>query len=102
MVDLHIHSTHSDGSDTVLSILKKAQRVGLDVISITDHNSIGAYYEIEEYDFLKSVYKGKLITGTELLAVYKNNFIEILGYGFDRDKLKIKNVDYSKFFRYKF
>lgn len=47
MIDLHLHTNHSDGTDSVKTLLKKAQEKGLDVISITDHDSLGAYFEIE-------------------------------------------------------
>lgn len=43
MIDLHIHTTSSDGSDEPKDILIKAQTLGLKYISITDHDSIGAY-----------------------------------------------------------
>lgn len=48
MIDLHLHTVHSDGTDTVKELLENAENKKLDFISITDHNSVGAYYEIEE------------------------------------------------------
>ena len=56
MVDMHIHSTHSDGTKTVEKILKKAEELGLDFIAITDHENCGAYQEIEEKN-LKQYYQ---------------------------------------------
>ena len=38
MIDLHIHTTHSDGTDTLEELLNKANKLGLENISITDHN----------------------------------------------------------------
>ena len=43
MIDLHIHSNNSDGSDTVEEILKKSQQIGLNCISITDHDNCDVY-----------------------------------------------------------
>ena len=43
MMDLHIHTTSSDGSDEPEVILIKAESEGLSTISITDHDFIGAY-----------------------------------------------------------
>ena len=43
MIDLHIHSNNSDGSDSVEEILKKAQELKLHYISITDHDNCDAY-----------------------------------------------------------
>ncbi len=38
--DIHIHTRYSDGSDTPSDVLAWAARIGLDVIAITDHDSI--------------------------------------------------------------
>ena len=38
MVDLHIHTTYSDGTCSVKEILKQAESLKLDYISITDHD----------------------------------------------------------------
>jgi predicted metal-dependent phosphoesterase TrpH len=40
--DLHIHTLASDGISTVTEILDQADRVGLDVIAITDHERVDA------------------------------------------------------------
>ena len=37
MIDLHMHTVHSDGTDTVLELLKLAKNKNLKYISITDH-----------------------------------------------------------------
>ena len=34
MIDLHMHTTYSDGTDTVKELLEKAESLGLEVISI--------------------------------------------------------------------
>ena len=47
MIDLHMHTKHSDGTDEVIEILEKAQKANLDIISITDHNTVKAYFELE-------------------------------------------------------
>lgn len=43
MIDLHIHTSHSDGTDTVEELLKNAEKKHIEVISITDHDSIDTY-----------------------------------------------------------
>ena len=43
MIDLHIHSTFSDGSDNVEEIIKKANKLGITHLSITDHNTCDAH-----------------------------------------------------------
>ncbi|WP_457550700.1 PHP domain-containing protein [Archaeoglobus sp.] len=46
--DLHIHSNHSDGKSSVREILKSAIAKGLDVISITDHDTLNGSLEAIE------------------------------------------------------
>lgn len=84
MIDLHIHTTYSDGSYTVKEILKEAQNRKLEIISITDHDCVKAYNELKEID-VKNIYEGKIITGCEFKCVFPEYKlpIEILGYGFD-------------------
>lgn len=83
---MHIHTVSSDGSDEPSDILIKAERAGLGYISITDHDSIGAYQEIGR---LKAVtgFTGKIIPGCELSAVHQGKPIEILGYGIDLEAM---------------
>lgn len=84
MIDLHIHTTTSDGSDEPKDILIKAQQLGLKYISITDHDSIGAYKKLKDIN-IHNYYKGVLIPGCEFSAVHNGKPIEILGYGIDLD-----------------
>lgn len=93
MVDLHIHSTYSDGSYTVKEILQEAQNKNLEVISITDHDKVEAYEELSTFD-AKQYFSGKIIPGCEFKCYFEEYKlpIEILGYGIDTDKFK----EYSK------
>ena len=84
MIDLHIHTTYSDGTYSVKEILKEAQEKKLEVISITDHDNVKAYKEIGKID-VNNFYSGKIITGCEFKCVLPeyNLPIEILGYEFE-------------------
>ncbi|MDR9387917.1 MAG: PHP domain-containing protein, partial [Balneolaceae bacterium] len=44
--DLHTHTTCSDGKSSPLEIIERAQKEGLDVVSITDHDTVRAYSEL--------------------------------------------------------
>lgn len=92
MIDLHIHSNHSDGTDSVEKLLEKAEEKRLEIISITDHDCIDAYYELESQE-IRNTFSGKIITGVELCTSYNKVPIEILGYKFDYKKLKIHKID---------
>ena len=76
--DLHIHTSKSDGTDSVEEIIDKAINIGLDAVAITDHDNVSALEDGERYA------KGKLtfIRGIEFSA-YSNQEVHILGYGFD-------------------
>jgi len=87
MIDLHIHTTHSDGSLTVPELLKLAEQKGLEVIAITDHNSVGAYAELENKD-VRKLFGGKIIPGVEIHAMCGNHVIEVLGYNINTTKMK--------------
>ena len=86
MIDLHMHTTCSDGTESCETVLKKCQEKNLNYISITDHNTARAYEELEKMDFL-SLFKGKIIPGIELNTKALNIPIEILGYGIDYKKM---------------
>ena len=49
-IDLHTHSSYSDGLGTPRSILECARKKGLDGLAITDHNTLEGYYKAKEYD----------------------------------------------------
>ena len=87
MVDLHMHTKHSDGEKSVIEILQMAQEEKLDCISITDHDTLDAYEELKHLDINK-YYTGKIITGVELKICYNKIPMEVLGYNFDIEKLK--------------
>lgn len=89
MIDLHMHSKYSDGTDSIIDILKIAEENKLEYISITDHNNVDAYYELENIDIAK-YYSGKIIRGVELNTKVLGVPIEILSYEFDLDKMKQK------------
>lgn len=84
MIDLHLHTTSSDGSHEPIDILMMAENLGLKYISITDHDSIGAYEKLKNIN-IHDYFKGKLISGCEFSAFHKGKPVEILGYGLSLD-----------------
>ncbi|NLW29135.1 MAG: PHP domain-containing protein [Erysipelothrix sp.] len=100
MIDLHCHTVHSDGSDTVKEILTKANQINLSHFSITDHNSVDAYFQSDENE-MNSIFKGKLIPGIEITTTYRGEIIEVLGYGIDVNQMKSKLPEYVLSFEQK-
>lgn len=91
MIDLHIHTTSSDGSDEPKDILIKAQQAGLKYISITDHDSIGAYKKLKDIK-INNYFEGKIIPGCEFSVVHNGKPIEVLGFGIDIDTINSVGV----------
>jgi len=84
LIDLHIHSTASDGSLTPLEILSLAREIGLKAISITDHDTIDGVLEILKQPPCTCL---EFITGVEISCEPPPGFkelgsIHLLGYGF--------------------
>ena len=95
MIDLHIHTEYSDGTNTVKEILYEAEKLGLKYISITDHDKCLAYQEIEKID-TKEYYSGKIIPGIEIKCAYKGRLIEVLGYNYNVKKMQLWIDEYYK------
>ncbi len=100
MIDLHIHTTSSDGSDEPKDILIKAQQSGLKYISITDHDSIGAYAKLKKIR-TEDYFKGIIIPGCEFTAVHEGKAVEILGYGLDLDTIDTMGIFSEEMFFYR-
>jgi predicted metal-dependent phosphoesterase TrpH len=79
-VDLHIHTTFSDGVKTVSEVLEEASNRHLKAISITDHDCTDAYPNAVE---LGSKLGIEVIPGVELSSEIEGNDIHILGYFID-------------------
>lgn len=82
VMDLHTHTRYSDGSDSVEEILARAQEAKLTHLSITDHNTIDAYYD-ETMKNKSKWFDGNIIPGVEITTTYQGEIVEVLGYGFD-------------------
>lgn len=87
MIDLHMHTCYSDGTDSVCELLKKVASVELEAISITDHNSCLAYEALEQLT-VSDYYHGDIIVGCEFTTSFEHRLIEVLGYGFDYHKVQ--------------
>ena len=80
-IDLHVHTTASDGKHAPAEIVRKAASLGLKVISITDHDTTeGIPPAVEEARNYPSL---RLIPGVELSTDVANGEVHILGYFID-------------------
>lgn len=84
--DLHSHSVCSDGSMSPKELLLHAKELGLSGLSITDHDTIESYKEIE--DTAKEI-DLDIISGVEFSAHLNDVSIHILAYSFSLDSAEI-------------
>lgn len=81
-IDLHMHTTVSDGTDRPEEIPAIVEAAGIGVFSVTDHD------DVRGARILSSLTRSdgpKFITGIELSAEDADGKYHILGYGFDPD-----------------
>ena len=78
--DLHTHTNHSDGTRSSREVIDVAKSHGIEILSISDHDNLAAYFESKLYADSRDV---KLVTGVELSCAYKGHDIHILAYAFD-------------------
>lgn len=62
MIDLHTHSTYSDGTMTPEELVKHAKEIGLDAVALTDHNTIDG---LKEFNEAGKLYGIETISGIE-------------------------------------
>ena len=117
-VDMHNHTTGSDGKQSPLLFLLRASNRGKDTVSMSDHDSVKGYTQLKDqvekfltyYNniendpnmtleqkakaklggkrLLELLMRIKLLPAAELITAYEGSTIEILGYGVDPEKLE--------------
>lgn len=95
MIDLHAHTTASDGSDTPTELVGNAVAAGLHTLAITDHDTTGGWQEasaaVQRLDVPFT-----LIRGTEFSCIYDDDdnggriSLHLLGYLFDAEAESLK------------
>lgn len=77
-IDLHTHSWISDGTDSPTRLVLNAQRAGLDVVALTDHDTLAGLDEAREAGRRIGV---RVLGGVELSAIQDGTEVHLLGYG---------------------
>ncbi len=81
-VDLHAHSTASDGLLDPASLVRKAAANGVDLLALTDHDVTSGFGEARKAALLHGVH---LIAGVEVSVTWRNKTIHIVGLDIDPD-----------------
>lgn len=95
-IDLHIHTTYSDGVFSPEKVVDAAIEAGLDAIAITDHDNVLSYPVAKAY--LEKIQPENLkkplilIPGIEINTIYKGYEVHILGYFMDMQNAEFQRV----------
>lgn len=81
MVDLHLHTTASDGLCEPATLVDLAWRAGIRTMSVTDHDTVAALTEVEHAAIASGI---AFVPGIEITAVHDGRDIHVLGYFFER------------------
>jgi len=94
-IDLHVHSTCSDGAYSIEEIFQEAKKRNIDLLSITDHDSIDGQ---ERAIALTERYGINYVTGVELNVTFnyppqsdKSVSLDFLGYRYDVNNQELKS-----------
>ncbi|MDH5403629.1 MAG: PHP domain-containing protein, partial [Candidatus Heimdallarchaeota archaeon] len=77
-VELHCHSTNSDGEWTVKELLMSAEEKGIKLLSITDHDNLNG--SIEAFNLKSDYFSGELIPGIEISTKILENTVHLLAF----------------------
>ncbi|MEN9915614.1 MAG: hypothetical protein RL725_289 [Actinomycetota bacterium] len=88
-IDLHTHSTYSDGTDKPSELINKALAAGITIIGLTDHDSISGWQEATN-----SLRPGiSLVPGAEISCQTSDGIsVHILGLLFDSSNSELMNA----------
>ena len=85
MLELHTHTTYSDGTLTPQQLVTVASTAGVKALAITDHDTIAGWDEAKS---AAQEYAIEIIPGLELSTVYNGRSLHILGYYPQRELLQ--------------
>lgn len=78
-IDLHVHSTFSDGSMSPVELVEFAKKKGLTALSITDHDTIDGTSQAQQAGIQMGL---EIVPGVEISVNYKEYTVHLLGYYF--------------------
>jgi len=90
-IDLHMHSTVSDGTDTPGQLLDRVKAAGLTLFALTDHDAVKGCHLLRQR-CAQDTDAPRFVCGVELSCRDEGGKYHILGYGFDPDAEPINRV----------
>ncbi len=89
-IDLHTHSTMSDGSLNPGELVRKAKSIGLSALALSDHDTMSGVPEALEESKKLDI---KLIPAIEVSCLYNSKEIHILGYKLSGYEENVTEID---------
>lgn len=89
MIDLHIHSKYSDGSNSIDEIIEIAKDKKIPAIALTDHDTTYGVAKIMEKAEKESI---QVIPAVEISSVSNGHLIHILGYNIDIKNTQLQDL----------
>ncbi len=86
MIDLHLHTTASDGRCTPLQLVERVAAARVDAMAVTDHDTIAAVAVVRAEAKARGI---EAISGIEITAVDDGRDVHILGYFIDPDDAQL-------------
>jgi predicted metal-dependent phosphoesterase TrpH len=80
VIDLHLHTSASDGQLSPSDLIARVAAAGITVCAVTDHDTVGGLAEAAEAAGASGL---RLLPGIEITAVDGGRDVHMLGYGFD-------------------
>lgn len=93
-VDLHLHTSYSDGKLTPIELLDKVSKLNIRCISIVDHDNVDGIKEAIEYAKKLNI---EFIPGIELSSTIDDVDVHILGYFIDYENKKL--LEHLQFYK---
>ncbi len=88
-VDLHTHSICSDGSLTPTELVQRAAAAGVEVLALTDHDTLAG---LEEAQRAATAAKVRLVPGVEISASWRSQAIHVLGLWIDPARPRLQSM----------
>ncbi len=87
--DLHCHSVCSDGTDSPRELVDLAVKQGLSALSITDHDTVDAYVDLDLYAQSRGI---DILRGVEFSCYLQADSVHVLGYGYEANHPAIQSL----------
>jgi predicted metal-dependent phosphoesterase TrpH len=88
VIDLHLHTTESDGRLTPAALVERAAAARLRVMAVTDHDTTAAVPTVRRHAASAGI---EVVTGIEITAIDAGDDVHVLGYFIDDDSPSLQS-----------